>query len=62
MFSLLTVSKSQWEANNLKEKKICRMKRTPILQTRTEVQNSHFEDPHRLQEMEIKCYRSTWSF
>lgn len=25
MFSLLTVSKSQWEANNLKEKKMCRM-------------------------------------
>lgn len=53
MFSLLTVNKSQWEANNLEEKKMCRMRLTPILQTGTEGQNSHLEDPQRLKEMKI---------
>lgn len=38
------------------------MKLTPILQTGTEVQNSHLEDPQRLREMEIKCHCSTLSF
>lgn len=40
---------------------MCGMKLTPILQTGTEVQNSHLEDPQKLQEMEIKCYRSPLS-